>query len=220
MIPEIFKCYKSYSRYGDVRFDYDLLDDFFARIVEGNLICTDSEQDISCDGNICLVTPNGDVLHIGGVPIAEIGTVKFSFDKDENLHMQYKVAYDNDHHHTEIMDEVVDTHMTEERFLDMMVEKLYRNLKKNVKPKTSGSLRNTLNIYVVKSKGIFLCGSKRIAGRCKISERYYAKQLISFNETSKKFELLPEEDGGNRILDIVSDRNKIAQAIEEINKNF
>lgn len=107
------------SRYRGLtdRSRYELLDDRFAYIVDGVLICTDNECDIDCDGNICMVWPDGKVLHIGQIWMPEspeINKVKFS-RSGNTLKQSCKVWYDNDHHHGGIEEEEIDLTPTPER---------------------------------------------------------------------------------------------------------
>lgn len=70
---ERLKSVLSCSRYRLEEPSYALTDKYFAKIVNGNLICTDTEEDIDCCGNICLVTTNNEVYHLGVLPRPEVG---------------------------------------------------------------------------------------------------------------------------------------------------
>ena len=126
-IPEQFKNFKSYSRYRGFGDKYDLSDEYFATIINGNLLCTDTECDIDCDGNICLITPEGDCFHIGTIPQTEDGSKPvFSFDGNHTLVVKYKVYYDNDHHHGgyETIKNMVD--VVNSKNADVYIDTLYK----------------------------------------------------------------------------------------------
>ncbi len=141
----------SYSRYRGItdRSRYDAVDDLFRYEVDGNIICTDNERNIDCDGNIIILTPEGDVLHIGEVLQTEEGSgpVKFSMDADQNLHMEYRVFLDNDHHHSDIEEDIIDCHLTPERKRVIERHRLMEFLNNNLKAYYGGKYRNELNFY-------------------------------------------------------------------------
>lgn len=107
------------SRYRGLsdRSRYTLSDEYFAYEVNGCLICTDTEKDIDCDGNICMVWPDGKVLHIGHIRMPESPEInKVKFSRSGNILKQScRVWYDNDHHHGDIDVEEIDLTPTDER---------------------------------------------------------------------------------------------------------
>lgn len=127
----------SYSRYRgiDDSSRYDAVDDYFKYYVDGNLICTDNEMDINHDGNIILITPDGDVAHIGFVPTLEEGAGKPRYRMDQNgfLHCEYRIFLDNDHHHSDIVKEVIDCHLTDEYMATIRRNKVILYLSRNLK---------------------------------------------------------------------------------------
>lgn len=150
------KC--SYSRYRGITdsFRYDAINDYFKYEVDGNIICTDTEKDIDFDGNIILLTPKGEVVHIGTVPLLEdgAGNPSFRLDSDGMLHVKSKVFYDNSHHHSGYEEEVIDCHFTEERKVKIRQNKMMLYLSQTLKPFTGGSYGNRFRIYPDKDGGI------------------------------------------------------------------
>ena len=138
----------SYSSYRGItdRSRYDAVDDYFRYEVDGNIICTDDEKDISHDGNIILLTPEDDAVIIGSVPRLESGAGKPRFRLDgKELHCEYKVFYDNDHHHAGWEEEVIDCSF-EKWEPQIRKNKLMLFLSQKLKACSSGSLRNSFDI--------------------------------------------------------------------------
>ncbi len=141
----------SYSRYRGVTCPdrYDAVDDFFKYEVDGSIICSDDERDIACDGNIIMITKKGDVLHLGTIPQLEAGAgrVKFSLNNENNLVLRFKVFLDCDHHHADIEEEVIDTHLTDERKAIIERNNLIAYLAENLRGFNGGSYRNVMRMY-------------------------------------------------------------------------
>lgn len=216
MIPENFKNFTSYSRYRGFGSTYALSDEYFAKIVDGNLICTDNECDIDCDGNIVLVTPSGDVMHIGVISVPERGKVSCSFDSSNNLHLSWREYYDVGLKHSGVREEIIDTHLTEERKFELIVLRLHKTLAKSIKGYTGGSYCNELSLYRTKT-GILL------KGYCSIRTRYsrdtkYFEQAISFIP-KKGFVLMPDKNGEDGIFKVLIKRD-LMLILEEFNKSI
>lgn len=121
---------------------YTLSDEFFAYEVDGCLICTDTEKDIDCDGNIVMVWPDDKVLHLGTIPQLEqdwgSNSNKVRISRSGNtLKIEYKVFYDNDHHHSGIEGEEIDMTPTAERRATVEYEYLAYDLLKRYKGRES-----------------------------------------------------------------------------------
>lgn len=133
-IPEAFREACSYSRYRGITCPdrYQLSGCYFSQIVHGCLICTDNECDIDSDGNICLVTPQLDVLHIGTIPMVEgkyggLVTLRDSqirFDAQENLRIRYTEYLDNSHYHSERQEIIIDTHLDSARREEIEINRI------------------------------------------------------------------------------------------------
>lgn len=144
------------SRYRGLtdRSRYELLDDRFAYIVDGVLICTDNECDIDCDGNICMVWPDGKVLHIGRVWMPEspeINKVKFS-RSGNTLKQSCRVWYDNDHHHGGTEEEEIDLTPTPERRTAVETRYLIWDIEKAFRGVTMGNFTTSLRVSFSKKK--------------------------------------------------------------------
>ena len=159
--------------------------------VDGNIICTDTEEDIFCKGNIILLTPEGDVLHIGEVPQLEggAGVPCFNLDSDGMLHMKCKVFYDNDHHHCGYEEDVIDCHMTDDRSSRIRQNKVMLYLSKNLRAYSVGAYRHTYEIY-------------RDGNGINISFHYFKWGYRHYGKTERYLSfVLGDEDGRYRLQD-------------------
>jgi len=150
------KC--SYSRHGsgiaDERFRYDAVDDYFKYEVDGNIICTDTERTYAWDGNIILITPEDDVLHIGKIPQTEGQNVTRAWlDEDENLHVKYREYADCDHHHAVMEEMVVDTHLTPERKALIEENRVRLFISRNVSPSENRNYNIAIRFYAGDNPG-------------------------------------------------------------------
>lgn len=200
MIPEQYSKTTSYSRYRGLSGEYALSDEYFARVVDGNLICTDTECDIDCDGNIVLCTPAFEVIHIGKMPLPERGDVRVSFDSNNNLHLCYTEYLANGFKHPRPVEMIVDTHLTPERKRQLMLIRLAKFLKTRIKGYCGGSFRNSITIDFTDSCVI-------LDGTCKQISRFGSKssecsQRIEFRQ-GVGFVLIPSRVGGDPIFTVI-----------------
>lgn len=224
MIPEKFKNTVSYSRYKGVEWEYALSDRYFAEMVNGNLICTDKECDCDADGNICLVTPDLEVYHIGRVPQLEAGAGKpvFIFN-DVELIVRYLAFCDNDHHHGEVMEERVSLCLTKEMVIEKTLLKATYFLKKNCyRAYFGGSYRNTCDFFTDRqNRRIEICGEqlKKVGRNFSNAKKEYT-QYLSFTEDG--WVLLSDKNGDNPVLDNVFlwRRDRLIDAIDKLNKTM
>lgn len=213
-LPEQFKNFKSYSRYRGYPCEYSLSDRYISRIVDGNLICTDTECDIDFDGNIVLVRPDGFVVHIGKVPEVE-GKVTFSWNSDENLVMKYKDNYRG------VQQEVINTHLTEELYLYGLALKLAYSLKKRVRVKNGGTERGKLDTCAfvqkqAKTIGVHLYGTLTKIGYGRHRSDFNYSQDIVY-VPGQGF-LLCSINGEDVIGSVFGDNHRLNGLIDEFNE--
>lgn len=223
MIPEQFKNFKSYSRYRGYEGEnegYDLLDTYICEVVNGNLICTDTEDDIDFDGNICLVTPKGDVYHIGKVPELESGAGKPSFSfQGNNLVMRYRYFVDESHHHSGVEEVVMPLVITDKMRRDNKIMKTKYYLGKFCHAYYGGSYRNTCAFVCnYKENAISIYGTQKKMSRFSAKVEEY-KQVLKL--TNSGWVLLPDANGTNGVLDnvLMSDslKGKLLSCIDAMN---
>lgn len=218
-IPEQFKNFKSYSRYRGFGDKYDLSDEYFATIINGNLLCTDTECDIDCDGNICLITPEGDCFHIGTIPQTEDGSKPvFSFDGNHTLVVKYKVYYDNDHHHGGYETIKCPLVITSDMILKLKFRKIIWFLDKEChNAYQGGRYRNTCDFWWDTTKlKVKLTGTRKLINRYSSPATDYFTQYIVYTENG--WTLQPDENGKMQVQEeVFRDSSKLYKCIESLN---
>ncbi len=220
---EVLEKAKSYSAYRGITCSdrYDLTDEYIWAEVKGNIICTDKECDIDKDGNIVLVTPEFDVIHIGTVPMPETGKATLRMDAEGFLHIKYMCWYDNGRHHGDYVEETIDCSLNEDRKKSIAILKKAAELSAlNIHGFNCGAYRNTfkidenINLNAIELHGVL---QKRL--RYSMSKPQYARQMITYKDG--KFELQPPVEGYLEVKEVirnVTNYNRLIMTIGGENK--
>lgn len=206
MIPQEFQKFKSYSSYNSYFEDeYKLSDEFFSRVVDGCLICSDTQHTIDIMGNVCLVHPKFGVLHLGKIPRPEVeGEINFSFDSTNNLHIKYRVYYDCDRKHSDIEELIIDTHYNNEVYKGFLVKNLVKYLSTNLRAKYGGCIRSFLKVYRSRENCITLqLNYKKLGYGGRIAKEGCLSQNIVLTDSG--FKLLLDANNDDSVQQFITD---------------
>lgn len=208
MIPVEFQKFNSYSCYaGSYKDEYKLTDQFFCRIVDGCLICSDTQETIDIMGNVCLVHPTLGVLHLGSIPRPEYdGEIRFSFDTNGNLTISVKCYAANGRKHGYWEETVIDTHYNSSMADQLLKKKLLLQISSKVKARQGGSIRTNFRCYSSSETTIRLVVDyKKFGyGYRVVKEDYFTQDIIL---TDKGFLLLPDANKGeDSVLPFITER--------------
>ena len=209
MIPIEFQKFKSYSSYGSsYKDEYSLTDRYFSKIINGCLICSDTQETIDIMGNVCLVHPISGVLHLESIPRPEYdGEIKFRFDSNDNLVISVKYYAASGRKHGYWEETVIDTHYNSSMANQLLKKKLLLQIHDKVKSRQHvSSVRTNFRGYSASETTIRLTVDykKYGYGYRLIEEDYFTQDIVL---TDRGFILLPDVNKGeDSVLPYITER--------------
>lgn len=217
MIPQEFEKFKSYSSYGSsYKDEYNLTDKYFSKVVDGCLICSDTQETIDIMGNVCLVHPELGVLHLESIPRPEYdGEIRFSFDANDNLIISCKCYAANGRKHGYWEDICINTHFNDSMRNQLLKKHLVLELNSKVKSRQGGSIRTNFRCYGTSETTLRLVVDYKEYGYGYklISEDCFSQDIVL---TNRGFSLNLDKNGDDSVLNYVN-KSDVLKILYEFN---